>query len=183
LFIASLGNETPDYRNCNHNAGHLLLDALSDLLGVALPSELTRIPYGGEKAKMSSLTRDWLLWRNPRSMNVSGRSLGPSWRAFQGSPNRENARLIVLHDELEESPGTVVVSRFGSQRGHKGLASINPYLHHSIYFRIGIGIGRPESRDRHDVSQYVLKTMPTWSQKRLRTETAPLVLKLLQWLA
>jgi len=46
-----------------------------------------------------------------------------------------------------------------SPRGHNGLKSINEVLRGAEYTRIGIGIGRPQSRDADAVAAFVLKKM------------------------
>ncbi|PLB34699.1 aminoacyl-tRNA hydrolase [Aspergillus candidus] len=87
--------------------------------------------------------------------------------------------LIILHDELESPLGKVRVKRGGpdqaSLRGHRGLISVFESLRgKGLYparadataahgelsvLRIGVGIGRPETRGRGDVAKYVLTEM------------------------
>jgi PTH1 family peptidyl-tRNA hydrolase len=82
--------------------------------------------------------------------------------------------LVLLHDELEAQPGQVKVKRGGPQqaslRGHRGLISVMESLHGSgllnpknpislAILRIGVGIGRPTSRERDAVADYVLTKM------------------------
>jgi PTH1 family peptidyl-tRNA hydrolase len=81
--------------------------------------------------------------------------------------------LVILHDELEAAPGKVKVRMGGpeqsSLRGHRGLISIIDSFRGArlltpkregpagvSVLRIGIGIGRPVSRERDAVSDYVL---------------------------
>jgi PTH1 family peptidyl-tRNA hydrolase len=81
--------------------------------------------------------------------------------------------LVILHDELESPLGKIRVKRGGpesaSLRGHRGLISICETLRgKGLYparrgakvdleiLRIGVGIGRPDSRDKGAVSDYVL---------------------------
>ena len=101
-------------------------------------------------------------------MNVSGPAVATAWRAFvkdaQNSsvPDaRERARLVVLHDELELGLGKVKVrGPGGSMKGHNGLKSVQGSVAPpGGWWRIGVGIGRPESRERGDVSSFVLRKM------------------------
>ncbi|KAL6712783.1 hypothetical protein ACLMJK_009624 [Lecanora helva] len=95
-------------------------------------------------------------------MNVSGPAVANAWRAFVGElPNeaRGNAKLVVVHDELDRPFGTVTTKYGGSARGHNGLKSVTNSLGGMPYARIRIGIGRPKSRDSTDVANYVLKKM------------------------
>lgn len=70
---------------------------------------------------------------------------------------------MVLHDELESPLGRVKVkagSAAGSSvKGHKGLKSVVERLGAKEFVRIGVGIGRPASRESEDVSRFVLRKM------------------------
>ena len=79
----------------------------------------------------------------------------------------EEAGLVILHDELELRLGEIKVKKGGtSAKGHNGLKSIKERLQGVQYTRIGVGIGRPESRAPDDVARYVLtKTTPAEKAK------------------
>lgn len=142
LFIASLGNKAP-YRKTRHSAGHLLLDALKPLI----PNHTT--------------------FYSPSYMNESGPKLV---RAMEKWRTTEPSTLIILHDELEAPLGKLRVRRGGpeafSLRGHKGLISVFETLRGKRLYpsrtgdlsvlRVGVGIGRPESREKGAVANYVL---------------------------
>lgn len=94
-------------------------------------------------------------------MNISGVGVAAAWREFlKGVREGEEARLVVVHDELEGALGAVKV-RDGalSVKGHNGLKSIKEQLKGAPYMRIGVGIGRPISREPNAVANYVLKKM------------------------
>lgn len=108
--------------------------------------------------------------------------------------------LVILHDELEARPGQIKIRRGGPQqaslRGHKGLISIMESLRGAgllsssttttgaksatsmAILRIGIGIGRPTSRERNAVADYVLSKMGPQEMQALR-EAVPEVVELL----
>lgn len=96
-------------------------------------------------------------------MNVSGPPLAAAWRTFLRSltseEERRAARLVVLHDELESPLGKTNAKTGGSAKGHNGLKSCVAALGTNGFVKIGIGIGRPESRESNDVSQFVLRKM------------------------
>lgn len=96
-------------------------------------------------------------------MNVSGPPLAAAWLSFlRGLPSdeeRKAARLVVLHDELESPLGRIKVKVGGSVKGHNGLKSCVKALGTKGFVRVGVGIGRPESREPADVSRYVLRRM------------------------
>ena len=157
LFIASLGNPGRTYQNTRHNAGHILL--------VTLASHLSYPPFAisTQHARgQISQKRDSLLWQCPTYMNVSGKAVATAWKAFLRDleiDEQKNARLVVVHDELESLPGKIKVKTGGSVKGHKGLLDCKKYLNGTEFWRMSVGIGRPESRDRDAVTSYVLKAM------------------------
>ncbi|KAL4942875.1 hypothetical protein BDV06DRAFT_155991 [Aspergillus oleicola] len=166
LFIASIGNPG-SLRNTRHSAGHLLLDAITPLLKPSLPPSTI-----------------YKTWQSPSLMNVSGKKLVRELESFRKAstppaPSPSSSTLIILHDELEKPLGKVVVKRGGpeafSLKGHNGLKDIFKVLGKNKMWpapappgdalsvlRIGIGIGRPESRSPEDVSKYVLGKMEGW---------------------
>lgn len=98
--------------------------------------------------------------------------------------HRFRTTLVILHDELEARPGQLRIRRGGPQqaslRGHRGLISIMESLRGAsllpstststtattasssanlAILRVGVGIGRPPSRERGSVSDYVLAKM------------------------
>lgn len=116
-------------------------------------------------------------------MNVSGPPLARAWRSFLATLpsdlDRRLARLVVLHDELESPLGRVKVKIGGSVRGHKGLRSVVDQLGGAKEFvRVGVGIGRPDSRKPEDVIRFVLRKI---SQEEMAavTEAAAEVLVIL----
>lgn len=93
-------------------------------------------------------------------MNVSGEGVAAAWRQFVKDSRSEDAKLVVVHDELELRLGEVKVKKGdASAKGHNGLKSIKERLQGVSWTRIGVGIGRPESRSPDDVARYVLGKM------------------------
>ncbi|KAF3915570.1 hypothetical protein ABW21_db0205739 [Orbilia brochopaga] len=118
------------------------------------------------------------LFQSTAFMNVSGPAVAKAWKSFISGihgPERSAALLIVLHDELEKAVGTVKYKKDGSAGGHNGLSSIASSLPgHSVH-KIGLGINRPVSRDRDDVADYVLSTMPRGDINRMIEDALPKV--------
>ncbi|GLA52002.1 aminoacyl-tRNA hydrolase [Aspergillus niger] len=105
--------------------------------------------------------------------------------------------LVILHDELEAPLGKVRVKRGGpekaSLRGHRGLISSFESLRgKGLYppnqkknvvgagvdlsvLRIGVGIGRPETRDRGGVAKYVLEEMSDRELKAVKAAAGPVL--------
>lgn len=118
-------------------------------------------------------------------MNVSGKNLLQGWKNFVDVQSTESGSdvvtaLVVLHDELESAPGTLKVRKGDSSaKGHNGLKSIQmsfkganwmAQLGDKRYIRVGVGIGRPGSRDRGDVSAYVLGQLSAGEKKTIENK-------------
>jgi PTH1 family peptidyl-tRNA hydrolase len=154
LLVCSIGNPGP-YLSTLHSAGHTVLDALARSLSYS--SFQKSRAYGNGLVSAGS---NYTLWQSTSLMNVSGVGVAAAWRQFQKEGRGEQAKLIVVHDELELAVGVVKVKEgSASAKGHNGLKSINGLIKGADYTRIGIGIGRPESRDPNVVAGYVLRRM------------------------
>jgi PTH1 family peptidyl-tRNA hydrolase len=89
----------------------------------------------------------------PRTqMNVSGDSAGPA----RGSLKVPLERVIVLHDEIDLPFGDVRVRLGGGLAGHNGLKSLKRGFGDPEFWRVRVGVGRPDSTDPEIVAAYVL---------------------------
>lgn len=103
------------------------------------------------------------MWQSPSLMNVSGPAVASAWRAFLKEGGEEVPHLVVLHDEMETGLGKLRVRPgTNSPKGHNGLKSIKGSLAGLQYTRIGLGIGRPVSREPDEVARFVLRK---WTQQ------------------
>ena len=92
------------------------------------------------------------------------------------------SRLIVVYDELEKPLGTVTMrtNQGASAKGHNGLKSIMSVIGNTPFARIGIGIGRPDSRESDDVARYVLRKMTPGEKLKIEDSVDEVVKKLKQ---
>jgi PTH1 family peptidyl-tRNA hydrolase len=85
-------------------------------------------------------------------MNDAGRSAGPA----RGSYKLPIERVLVLHDEIDLPFGEIRVRQGGGLAGHNGLKSLRRELGGPDFWRVRIGVGRPDSTDPEIVASYVL---------------------------
>jgi len=85
-------------------------------------------------------------------MNVSGDSAGPA----RGSLKVPLERVIALHDEIDLPFGEVRVRLGGGLAGHNGLKSLKRGFGDAEFWRVRVGVGRPDSTDPEIVASYVL---------------------------
>ncbi len=86
-------------------------------------------------------------------MNEAGRSAGPA----RGAYRLELDRVLVLHDEIDLPFGEVRVRLGGGLAGHNGLKSLKRELGGAEFWRVRVGVGRPDSTDPEIVAAYVLE--------------------------
>ena len=168
LLIASLGNPAP-YTNTFHSAGHALLDALR--LALSFPPFAHDRSIGNGFVSRDPISLTYTLWQSPSLMNVSGKGVAAAYKSFLRelpSDERATARLVVLHDELEQPLGKIKMKVGGSAKGHNGIKSVMWSLGGAEFIKIGVGIGRPESRDSAAVANYVLKRMTAAEMMRVK---------------
>ena len=85
-------------------------------------------------------------------MNDSGNSAGPA----RGSLKVPLDRVVVLHDEIDLPFGEVQSRLGGGLAGHNGLKSLRAGFGDPDFWRVRVGVGRPDSTDPEIVSAYVL---------------------------
>lgn len=151
-LIAGLGNPGPDYADTRHNAGFWWVDEAARLLKVSLLME--RGHFGlVARANVSGQTL-WLV--EPQTfMNLSGKCVASVARFYKIAPEE----VLVVHDELDLSPGEAKLKRGGGHAGHNGLRDIHGQLGSADYWRLRVGIGHPGNKS--EVANWVLKKPST----------------------
>ncbi len=140
-LICALGNPGREYAQTRHNAGWLFLDSWQGYLD-------WQKKFKGEYAVHHSPRK--LTFLKPLTfMNKSGESLRACSDFFSITPEE----ILVIHDDLELTFGEAAVKQGGGLGGHNGLKSIKHHLGTSEFYRLRLGIGRPE---RGSVSNHVL---------------------------
>ena len=203
LLVASIGNPGSAYANTLHSAGHIVTSALSEakryegfqrgLSGLVSRPPTTHMAFGltgyRRVATDKSTEDDWTFCQSTSLMNVSGSGVLRAYsewlrglRQASGSATLEG-RLVVVHDELESALGKVTVrDGSASAKGHNGIKSCQQSLGGVKWWRVGVGIGRPESRDPNVVSKYVLGKMTSYQRAQLEKTDVP-VYKALELIA
>jgi peptidyl-tRNA hydrolase, PTH1 family len=183
LLICSLGNPGSGYANTLHSAGHTVLNSLREQLGAPL-FQKDRGLGGGLVSKINSTDglEDWTLWQSPSYMNESGKGVRSAWTSWSRNFADGECKLVVIYDELEKALGTVTLrtNPGASAKGHNGLKSIMSLMGNTPFARIGVGIGRPVSRESDDVARYVLKKMTLPEKEKIEGAVGEVIAKLKQ---
>ena len=147
-LVAGLGNPGRGYAATRHNAGFWFVDALAAKLGTGFGHEAR---FAADVAKAGDLR----ICKPMTFMNASGRSVAALARFFGIEPDA----ILVVHDELDLSPGDAKLKLGGGHAGHNGLRDIHAQLGTPEYWRLRLGIGHPRNTETplRDVVDYVLK--------------------------
>lgn len=150
ILVIGLGNPGARYAATRHNAGFEVASALSARWD--LPRARKR--YGGliadGRTRPGGPRVSILL---PQTfMNESGEAAGPA----RGDLGIGLDRIVALHDEIDLPFGEIRVKSGGGVAGHNGLKSLERGLGGREFWRVRIGVGRPDSTDPEIVSGYVL---------------------------
>ena len=150
VLLIGLGNPGARYERTRHNAGFEVASALSARWD--LPRARKR--FGGliAEGRISPGGPRVAILLPQTFMNDSGKCAGPA----RGELGIANERIIALHDEIDLPFGEVRTKLGGGVAGHNGLKSLERGLGGRDFWRVRIGVGRPDSTDPEIVSAHVL---------------------------
>ncbi|RAR14345.1 peptidyl-tRNA hydrolase [Stemphylium lycopersici] len=194
LLVASIGNPGASFSNTLHSAGHILTShlshaksytafqkGLSGLVSRPPPTHMSFSLTGFRRVESEpDVYEDWTFWQSASLMNVSGNGVKRAYNEWLREIRRVSGesslqgRLVVVHDELESALGKVTIrDGAASAKGHNGIKSCQQQLGGVKWWRVGVGIGRPESRDPNVVSKYVLGKMTAFQKSQLEKSVVP----------
>ena len=146
--ITGLGNPGNKYQWTRHNAGFLIVDLLATEYGLQWQEN-----KNGYLEAQGQLWNQKVVLIKPQSfMNLSGRPLAKFINFYKVSPEA----IIVIHDDVDVQNGKVRMRHGGSAGGHNGIKSLISELGFSSFYRIKLGIGKPENKPEMGVSNWVL---------------------------
>jgi PTH1 family peptidyl-tRNA hydrolase len=135
-LVVALGNPGPEHQFQRHNVGFMVGEELRRRHG--LPCLRSR--YQGLAAEGTIAGTRVLLLLPMTYMNLSGRAVSGAARKHRIPVER----MLVLHDEVELPFGEVRVKEGQGLGGHNGLRSLEQHLGSREFWRLRVGVGRPE---------------------------------------
>ena len=164
-IIAGLGNPGRNYEQTRHNIGFKVIEYIlkSDFeeRGENFRELPTKKSLQLWKCYLSGISSSLLLCKPQTFMNMSGLAVKYVLQKNFLFPDK----LIVIHDDLDLPFGRLRFKFGGGNAGHNGLRSITKEIGTPDFYRLRIGIGRPEPGG--DVSKYVLCPFKTDEQMNL----------------
>jgi PTH1 family peptidyl-tRNA hydrolase len=149
-LVVGLGNPGDRYARTRHNIGFEV---------AALAAERWELPRA--KKKYAGLYTEGRTGPGgPRVavllpqtyMNDSGTSVSPA----RGALGLELGRVVAVHDEIDLPFGRIEKRLGGGLAGHNGLKSLKRGLGSADFWRVRVGVGRPDSTAPEIVSAHVL---------------------------
>jgi peptidyl-tRNA hydrolase, PTH1 family len=157
-LIVGLGNPGRQYRHNRHNIGFLVLDQLSERLGV----NFSRLQSRALITKTIYQEAHIVLAKPQTFMNHSGQAVAGLIKFYKIPP----VQLLVAYDDVDLPFGSIRIRPDGGSAGHKGMNSIIDQLGTQDFPRLRIGIGRPPGR--MDAAGYVLQDFSKDEREMLR---------------
>jgi PTH1 family peptidyl-tRNA hydrolase len=146
-LIVGLGNPGAQYVTHRHNVGFWVVDRL------ATGFWAREAKFKADISKMLLAGEDRWLMKPGTFMNASGQAVG----AFARFHRIEPQEILIIHDDLDLSPGFVRLKQGGGHGGHNGVRDIESLLGSPDFWRVRIGIGHPRTLGlNQDVAAFVL---------------------------
>ena len=144
-LIVGLGNPGLFYAHNRHNIGYMCVNRFAREHKIRFNKKqgLARIGSGeinGEKVVMA---------RPQTFMNNSGESVNRLVKRYK----TELTDLIVIHDDLDLPTGKIRLRQGRGSGGHKGIESIITHLGKGNFYRVRVGIGRPDIAEDTDIDK------------------------------
>jgi PTH1 family peptidyl-tRNA hydrolase len=156
-LIVGLGNPGKKYFKTRHNVGFDWVDNLVLNKNVEF-KEFSK--FKSNIAKIDFIFGSVFILKPLTFMNNSGSSVS----LFVNYYNIELDDIIIVHDELDLKPGSIVFKSGKGHGGHNGLRSVINHLGDKSFDRLRVGIGHPGEKSL--VSDYVL-SKPNNSDEKL----------------
>lgn len=147
-LLIGLGNPGKEYENSRHNVGFIMLDNIAKNLSVNFDNNKKKSLYG--RAKKGDI--EYILLKPQTFMNLSGDSALYISKFF----NISIENITVIYDDMDMPFGTFKIKKGGSSGGHNGIKSLIEKLQSDNFYRIRVGIGRPNFKEK--VNDYVLSS-------------------------
>jgi PTH1 family peptidyl-tRNA hydrolase len=171
-LIVGLGNPGFLYARNRHNVGFMCVGHLAKMQKIRFDRK-----QGQARTGLGSIAGKRVVLARPQTfMNASGESVSALMRKLNVAPSD----LTVIHDDLDLPVGKIRLRLGGGSGGHKGIDSIIARTGTRDFYRVRVGIGRPDVADgvpadkEQAVISYVLSDF-TSEEKEIIEKTLPFV--------
>jgi peptidyl-tRNA hydrolase, PTH1 family len=166
-LIVGLGNPGFLYARNRHNVGFMCIGHLAKMRDIPFDKKQAQARTG-----IGTIAGKRVVLARPQTfMNASGESVSALLKKLNVVP----ADLIVIHDDMDLPLGKIRLRLGGSSGGHKGIESIIARTGTRDFYRIRVGIGRPDKAEgpaaekEEAVISYVLSDFTAEEKKIIET--------------
>lgn len=161
-LIVGLGNIGEQYKNTNHNAGFMVVDALAEKLGEKFSKRGCDADF-----LETNIQGNKVILAKPRTfMNSSGLSV----KSFVKKYKIDASDVLIVSDDIDLDPGVIRLRKMGSAGTHNGLKSIIAELGTENFCRLRVGIGKKP--EHFDLADFVLSKMRITEAQKAGLEKA-----------
>lgn len=174
-LIVGLGNPGFLYARNRHNIGFMCVSHFAKVHNIVFDRK-----QGHARTGIGNIGRQKVVLARPQTyMNASGEAADALLKRLNISP----VDLIVIHDDLDLPVGKIRLRLGGSSGGHKGIDSIIARIGMPDFYRVRVGIGRPEGAPAKEdaVIGYVLSDF-TPEERKIIDMTIPKVSEAIAYL-
>ncbi|MDD5338612.1 MAG: aminoacyl-tRNA hydrolase [Dehalococcoidales bacterium] len=169
-LIVGLGNPGYLYARNRHNIGFMCVSYLAKQYKIEFDRK-----QGHARTGIGNIGRYTVVVARPQTyMNATGEAVKALFQRLKVGPED----LIVIHDDLDLPTGKIRLRLGGSSGGHKGIDSIISHIDTQDFYRVRVGIGKPEANEpgvkEEAVIDYVLNDFDD-NERKIIDETIPKV--------
>lgn len=146
-LIVGLGNPGSRYERTRHNAGFMVIDKLTNALGITLRAGKSEYSIGNGSYEGE---RVWLM-KPTTYMNNSGMAV----RDVVQFHKFDLQDMLVVCDDAALPVGKIRLRKYGSDGGQNGLKSVIFHLNSDQFPRLRVGIAN-EMMQKMDLADFVL---------------------------
>lgn len=156
-LVVGLGNPGKEHSKNRHNTGFIILDKIAVEKGLEWRME--------DKFECELVEFDGVILAKPQTfMNNSGNAVSKLINFYKVGVED----LIVIHDDVDLPLGAIKKQKGKNAAGHHGVEDIIEKLGSKDFWRIRVGIGKPQDK-RIPVDKWVLQDFSDEELEKVRS--------------
>lgn len=165
-LIVGLGNPDNHLLNTRHNVGFWFVDQLSNSFGKDF---IFTKKFESEISEVDSDMNKVTIMKPLTYINNSGNPL----LKYIKNRNINSHNILIVYDDLDLQIGQIKIKFSGGSGGHNGLNSIIEKIGTKDFWRLRVGIDKPQ--DREQTIEYVLGKPSPQEKEKIDKSIAQLI--------
>ena len=168
-LVFGIGNPDDIYYGTRHTIGIYFLKKILDKLELKLTDKKK---YKYKKTELTYKENKVMIIISNCYMNESGLYLSKIMNFYKIKKNE----IIIVHDDMSLKLASIIFKSNGSHHGHNGLKDVIKNINSNKFYKLKIGIGKPEKRS--DNVKYVLEKFSQQEKNILDNKINEIILNL-----